>query len=358
MEENSTLNMQGPVCPRPIQQWSNVMLGHGSGGKMTEDLIRSVFYPAFSNPILDQGNDAGVISVGKSRGESRWAISTDGHIVSPLFFPGGDIGKLAICGSVNDLAMVGAQPAWMAANFIMEEGLPMDVVEKVAASMQASAEEAGVLIVAGDTKVAERGKVDQLFITTTAFGLVPEGRQAGGQYARPGDAVLLSGSIGDHGIAVLAARGDLAFEVELESDIAPLNHLIEAMFTASDRIHVLRDPTRGGLGTTMNEIACQSQVAVMLDEPALPVRPAVRSACELLGFDPLYVANEGKLVAIVPEEDAERVLEAMRSTPYGSGACRIGEIAKAPEGRVLLRTAFGSTRVVNMLTGEMLPRIC
>ncbi|MBN1265437.1 MAG: hydrogenase expression/formation protein HypE [Anaerolineales bacterium] len=350
--------MQGPVCPRPIRQWSNVMLGHGSGGKMTEDLIKTVFYPAFSNPILDQGNDAGVFTVGDSPGESRWAVSTDGHIVTPLFFPGGDIGRLAICGSVNDLAMVGARPAWMAANFIMEEGLPMDVVERVAASMKAAAEEAGVLIVAGDTKVAERTKVDKLFITTTAFGRIPNGRQAGGQNARSGDAVLLSGPIGDHGIAVLAARGDLAFEVQVESDIAPLNHLIEAMFNASGQIHVLRDPTRGGLGTTLNEIACQSEVAVLLDEQAIPVRPAVRSACELLGFDPLYVANEGKLVAMVPEEDAERVLKAMRAAPYGGEACRIGEIAEAPQGRVLLRTALGSTRVVTKLSGEMLPRIC
>jgi hydrogenase expression/formation protein HypE len=353
-DETGTVSIQGPVCPRPIQQWTNIMLGHGSGGRMTDDLIRGTFYPAFSNPILNQGNDAGVIV---DEG-SRWAISTDGHIVSPLFFPGGDIGQLAVYGTVNDLAMVGAQPAWLAVNFIIEEGLPQEVLERVVSAMQAAAAEAGVQIAAGDTKVVERGKADRLFITTSGFGRVPEGRHVGGQYARPGDAVLLSGPIGDHGIAVLAARGDLAFEAQVESDLAPLNHLVEAMFGASDQLHVLRDPTRGGLGTTMNEIACQSEVAVLLEESAIPVRQAVRSACELLGFDPLYVANEGKLVAVVAEEDAEAVLTAMRSAPYGGEACRIGEIAAAPQGRVLMRTALGTTRVVQMLAGEMLPRIC
>lgn len=346
--------MQGPVCPRPIQQWENIMLGHGSGGKMTDDLIRGTFYPSFSNPVLDQGNDAGVIL----DGDSRWAISTDGHIVTPLFFPGGDIGRLAVYGTVNDLAMVGAQPAWLAVNFIIEEGLELDVLERVADAMKAAAVESGVQIAAGDTKVAERGKVDRLYITTSGFGRIPVGRQVGGQYAQPGDVVLVSGTLGDHGIAVLAARGDLAFEAQVESDLAPLNGMVEAVFDASDNLHVLRDPTRGGLGTTLNEIACQSEVGVVIDEEALPVRPAVRSACEMLGFDPLYVANEGKMVVVAAPEDADAVLEALRANPYGVDACRIGEITSKPQGRVLMKTALGATRVVNMLSGEMLPRIC
>lgn len=322
---------------------------------MTQNLIKKTFYPPFENPSLLRGDDAAVMD---PPAEGRVAICTDAHIVAPLFFPGGDIGRLAVCGTVNDLAMVGAQPLWLTASFILEEGLPLFLLEKAISSMQVAAQEAGIQIVAGDTKVAERGKADGMFITTSGVGWLPEARQVGGANARPGDVVLLSGSIGDHGIAVLAARGELAFQAQVESDLAPLNHMVEAMFAACADIHVMRDPTRGGVATALNEIARQSEVAIVIDEKALPVKPAVAAACEMLGFDPLYVANEGKLIAIVPAEDAEAVLSAMRETPYGKEACRLGVIEPTPARRVLMKTGIGGSRVVETLAGEMLPRIC
>lgn len=330
-------------------------MGHGSGGKMTRDLIARYFLPAFENPPLMQEDDSAVVQLS---GAGRLAISTDGHIVDPIFFPGGDIGRLAVCGTVNDLAMVGAQPQWLTASFILEEGLPISTVERVAQSMRAAAEEAGVMIVAGDTKVAERGKADKIFISTTGIGHIPKGRDVSGTNARPGDVVILSGSLGDHGVAVLAERGGLALETTIKSDLAPLNKLVEAMFAAGSAIHVMRDPTRGGLATSLNEISQQSGVAIALDESSIPVRPAVKAACELLGFDPLYMANEGKLVAIVSPEEADKILAAMRATEVGAKACSIGEVMEAPAGRVLLRTAIGATRAIYMLAGEMLPRIC
>ncbi len=347
--------IQGPICPRPLPYEEQVVLGHGSGGKMTQTLINNYFYPPFDNPTLLRGDDAAVVALPE---KGKLALSTDSHVVSPLFFPGGDIGRLAICGTVNDLAMVGARPLWLTAGFILEEGLRLETLERVAASMKAAAEEAGVAIIAGDTKVVERGKADLLFVNTSGVGWVPEGREVGGANAHPGDVVLLSGPIGDHGIAVLAARGELAFETTIKSDISPLNGLVEAMFDASKSIHVMRDPTRGGLATTLNEIARQSEVAIILEEMSIPVRPAVVAACEMLGFDPLYVANEGKLVAVVSADDAEKVLAAMRAAPYGEDACRIGVVEKAPSARVLMQTAIGGTRVVDTLSGEMLPRIC
>ncbi len=352
---NPKVSMQGPVCPVPLPHSEQVVLGHGSGGRLTQSLIEKIFYPPFENPALLRGDDAAVVDLEDG---GRLAVCTDSHIVSPLFFPGGDIGRLAVCGTVNDLAMMGAQPLWLTAGFILEEGLPQSTLEKVAMSMKVAAAESGVIIVAGDTKVAERGKADGLFISTSGVGWVPEGRRVSGAGAAPGDVVLLSGPIGDHGIAVLAARGELAFEAEIESDLAPLNALVEAMFAASESIHALRDPTRGGLATSLNEIADQSGVCIHLNEAAIPVRSAVQAACEMLGFDPLYVANEGKLVAAVTADEAEAVLEAMREAPYGEAACRIGEVLADPAGRVLMRTAIGGTRVVEMLSGEMLPRIC
>jgi hydrogenase expression/formation protein HypE len=349
------MTMQGAVCPVPLPHAETVMLGHGSGGRMTQRLIESVFYPPFENPALMRGDDAAVVEPPQG---GRLAVSTDSHIVSPLFFPGGDIGRLAVCGTVNDLAMMGAQPLWLTAAFILEEGLPVETLMKVAASMKAAAEEAGVAIIAGDTKVAERGKADGLFINTSGVGWVPEGRELHADNVKPGDAVLLSGTLGDHGIAVLAERGDLAFETAVESDIAPLNQLVEAMFKASQALHALRDPTRGGLATALNEIARMSRVGIELEEASIPVHPSVGAACEMLGFDPLYVANEGKLVAFVPESDSEVVLQAMREAPHGADACRIGTVIENPTGRVLMKTAVGGTRVVDVLAGEMLPRIC
>ncbi len=356
-EDQSTLpNMEGPVCAVPLGHSEQIVLGHGSGGQMSHKLIARLFLPSFDNPALRAGDDAGVVIPEPG---TKLAISTDSHVVTPLFFPGGDIGKLAVCGTVNDVAMMGATPLYLTAGFILEEGLEVEVLEKVIASMKSAAAEAGVHIVAGDTKVVQRGKADSLYINTSGVGIIEPGIVIGGNQAQPGDIVILSGPIGDHGIAVLAARGELGFSTDIISDISPLNHLVAAMLNAGKQsVHVLRDPTRGGLATTLNEIARQSQVGIHLNENSIPVRPGVSAACEMLGFDPLYVANEGKLVAIVAKEKAEDVLTAMRSSRYGENAVIIGEVKSDPAGRVLMRTTFGSSRIVDMLAGEMLPRIC
>jgi hydrogenase expression/formation protein HypE len=279
-------------------------------------------------------------------------------VVSPLFFPGGDIGRLAVCGTVNDLAMVGARPLGLTAGFILEEGLPMASLQTVIESMRLAAEEAGIRIVAGDTKVVERGKGDGVFINTSGLGWVPAGREISGRNAQPGDAVLLTGPIGEHGIAVLTARGGLALETDVRSDVAPLNRLVEVLLSAYPDVHVLRDPTRGGVATALNEIARQSGVAIQLDEAAIPVNPSVESACELLGLDPLYVANEGKALILLPEAHAQAALQLLCAQRYGEGSVQIGVVGAAPAGRVLMRTAIGGTRVVDTLAGEMLPRIC
>ena len=347
--------MEGPVCPLPLPHDEQIVMGHGSGGKMSHDLIAKLFFPPFDNPALRAGDDAGVVQPSPC---ARFAISTDSHVVAPLFFPGGDIGKLAVCGTVNDVAMMGATPLYLSAGFILEEGLPLDTLTRVVESMRAAAEEAGVQIVAGDTKVVQRGKADGLYINTTGVGTLPLGMEIGGANAKPGDVVILSGPIGDHGIAVLGARGELGFEADVQSDVAPLNHLVAAMLDASDQVHVLRDPTRGGVATTLNEIARQSHAAIVIDEKSIPVRPAVAAACEMLGFDPLYIANEGKLLAVVARADADKVLRVMRATQYGGEAVVIGEVKAEPADRVLMKTQIGSTRVVDVLMGEMLPRIC
>lgn len=349
------VSIQGPVCPPPVQQRDRVVIGHGSGGKLSHDLIAKKFLPVFDNAILRAGDDAGVAQINTC---TRLAISTDSHVVWPLFFPGGDIGRLAVCGTVNDVAMMGATPKYLTAGFILEEGVEFELIDRVVASMQAAAAEAGVSIIAGDTKVVQKGKADGLYINTTGVGLIEEGIEIGGALAQPGDVVILSGPMGDHGIAVLDARGELGFDADVQSDVAPLNHLIRAMLDTSDEIHVLRDPTRGGVATTLNEIAKQSNVGITLFEKSLPVRPAVRAACEMLGFDPLYIANEGKLLAIVGRDEADRVLEIMRRTRYGEEAVIIGEVQSTSPGRVLLKTAIGSHRVVDVLMGELLPRIC
>ncbi|MCC7130497.1 MAG: hydrogenase expression/formation protein HypE [Anaerolineae bacterium UTCFX2] len=346
---------EGPVCPIPLPHQERIVLGHGSGGKMTHDLVERLFLPHFDNPILRTGDDAAPLELGE---ELELALSTDSHVVTPLFFPGGDIGRLAVCGTVNDVAMLGAKPLYLTAGFILEEGLEMRTLERVIHSMMEAAQEAGVAIVAGDTKVVERGKADRLFINTTGLGVRRKGLKIGGAQARPGDAVLLSGPLGDHGMAVVRARGELGFEIEVESDTAPLNGLVEALLESGAEVHVLRDPTRGGLATTLNEIAAQSQVGILLDEAAIPVRPAVQAACEALGFDPLYLANEGRLAAIVAEEGAERALRALRGQRYGEASVRIGRVVENHAGRVMLKTRLGSTRVIERLAGEMLPRIC
>lgn len=330
------------------------MLGHGSGGKLSAALMREVFLPAFGNPVLNALNDQAVVECPSS----RLAITTDSFVVKPLFFPGGDIGSLAVHGTVNDLAVGGARPLYISAAFILEEGFEIAALRRIADSMAAAARSCGVLIVTGDTKVVDRGKGDGVFINTTGIGAVPDGLELSAANARPGDQVVLSGYIGDHGIAILSSREGLEFESLVKSDSAPLHTLVETMLAATRRIRVMRDPTRGGLSSALNEIAVQSRVGIEIEENAIPIRPAVRGACELLGLDPLYVANEGKLIAIVAPEDAGKLVAAMRSHPSGAEACIIGTVTSAHAGMVVERTAYGTTRVVDMLAGDQLPRIC
>ena len=356
---NEYPEIQGAVCPLPLSHDQAIVLGHGSGGKLMHDLISRHFLPHFSNSILDAGNDAGRVEINPLSSTSvKLAVSTDSHVVSPLFFPGGDIGRLAICGTVNDVAMLGAEPLYLTAGFILEEGLSIHTLERVLQSMETAAAEAGVQIVAGDTKVVQKGKADGLYINTAGFGLVRPGWQIGGEAARQGDVILISGSIGDHGLAVLEARGELGFSSGITSDVAPLNHLIAELLQAGCEVHVLRDPTRGGVATTLNEIAQQSGVLLQINENQLPINPAVAAACEMLGFDPLYVANEGKILVIVAAKDAGKALKLMQQNPYGQNAAIIGEVLASPGGRVLMKTVIGTTRVVDVLSGELLPRIC
>ncbi len=357
---DSLPNMEGLVCPVPLPHNQQIVMGHGSGGRMSYELISKLFLPEFDNPILRTGDDAGIMFIPNAQAEpgSRLAISTDSHVVMPLFFPGGDIGRLAVCGTVNDVAMLGANPTYLTAGFVLEEGLEVELLHKVVTSMRQAAKEANIQVIAGDTKVVQRGKADGLYINTTGFGLIPPGVDISGARAQAGDTVSISGTIGDHGIAVLAARGELNFEAEIKSDIAPLNGLVKAMLEASDGVHVLRDPTRGGLATSLNEIALQSRVGIRIYEDAIPVRPAVSAACEMLGFDPLYVANEGKLIAIARSNDAEKLLSAMKKHPLGTDAAIIGTVTGSASDHVVLKTTYGTTRLVDMLSGEMLPRIC
>ena len=331
-----------------------ILLAHGSGGRASHQLIEDLFLPRFHNPLLEKLDDSALFEV-KSH---RLAFTTDSYVVDPIFFPGGDIGRLAVCGTVNDLAMRGARPLYLSAAFILEEGLPIEDLERILNSMEQAAREAGVTIIAGDTKVVARGGADKVFITTSGVGVVEREGEVSGHNARVGDKVILSGTIGDHGIAVLSAREGLGFESDLESDVCPLNHLVQRMLQVSEGIHVLRDPTRGGLATVLNEVARQSGVGIELIEEEIPVSPQVVGACEILGFDPLYVANEGKLVAFVAPEDAERVLQVMREDRYGHQARIIGQVLPEPRGKVLLKTRIGGTRIIDMLPGEQLPRIC
>jgi hydrogenase expression/formation protein HypE len=342
-------------CLLPIFEHKQIVLGHGSGGKLTAELIEKIFLPAFSNPVLDKLDDQAVLQVNGS----RLAFTTDSFVVTPIFFPGGDIGTLAINGTVNDLAMCGAKPLYLAAAFILEEGLPADDLLRVVDSMRAAAHAAGVQLVAGDTKVVNRGKGDKVFITTTGIGLVGESINISADRAQPGDKILVSGYVGDHGMAIMSRRENLEFEGAIESDCAPLNGLVSAMLEAGgSNIHCLRDPTRGGIATTLNELAVRSKVGMSLMEQSVPVRDSVRGACEILGLDPLYVANEGKLLAVVAADAADAVLERMRQHPLGAAAAAIGQIVFDHPGMVLMRTAIGGTRVLDVMFGEQLPRIC
>ena len=350
---DNEFDFEGYTCPVPIQPKDTVVLGHGSGGKLSHDLVNRLFLPELGKAAPRALDDSAIVNVNGQ----RLALTTDSHVVSPLFFPGGDIGRLAVCGTVNDLAMVGAKPIALTCGFVIEEGLSFEVLQNVVKSMRDSAAEAGVFIAAGDTKVVQKGGADKLFINTSGVGLVESNVNISGANAQVDDMVIVSGTLGDHGIAVMSAREGLGFETDLLSDVAPLNHLIAAMMNAGG-IHVLRDPTRGGLATTLNEIASQSNLTIELQETALPVKPQVRAACEMLGFDPLYVANEGKLIAIVKASDAEKILAVMRQTKYGENAVVVGKVIQTKNPQVRLKTAIGGTRLVDMLPGEMLPRIC
>jgi hydrogenase expression/formation protein HypE len=331
-----------------------ILLAHGSGGKLTHDLIRQVFLSQFSNPLLAPLDDSAKVF----NGEGILAFTTDSYVVNPLFFPGGDIGKLAVCGTVNDLSMVGAVPSYLSLSLIVEEGLPIDLLRQIVTSIRETSDVAGVRIVTGDTKVVEHGAADQLFINTAGIGWIKPGIDLSGSNAKPGDRILVSGCLGDHEMAVLSRREGFQFQEELQSDCAPLNDLVGKMLEACPSLRCMRDPTRGGLATTLNEIATMSKVGMVIEEKKIPVRDSVRGICELLGLDPLYLANEGKLIAICPAEASDKVLEAVRSHPLGREAEIIGRVIDTYPGKVVLQTLIGGHRILDMLTGTQFPRIC
>lgn len=331
-----------------------ITLAHGAGGKATRGLVEALFLEAFRNPLLEPLEDQAIFSVAGG----RMAFTTDSYVVSPLFFPGGDIGELAVNGTINDLAVSGGRPLYLSAGFILEEGFPVEELQRVVASMAAAASVAGVAIVTGDTKVVQRGKADGCYINTAGVGVVEHGLELGAHRARPGDAVIVSGPIGDHGVTVMLARGELDLEADIASDTAPVHGLVTELLAATSEVRCLRDPTRGGVATVLNEIAQASEVAIVIDEGAVPVRSEVVGACELLGIDPLYVACEGRVVAVVAGESADVALAAMRAQPLGSDAVIVGRVKADPPGLVLLKTTFGGTRIVDMLVGDPLPRIC
>jgi hydrogenase expression/formation protein HypE len=342
------------ACPIPSNTTDCVLLGHGSGGRMSAELIQRVFLPAFRNDVLDSLEDQATVRLPGQ----RLAFTTDSFVVRPLFFPGGDIGKLAVHGTVNDLAVGGATPLYLSAAFILEEGLPLADLKRIVESMRAACVEAGVQLVTGDTKVVDRGKGDGVFITTSGIGVVPEGVNLSIKNAKPGDRVIVSGTVGDHGVAVMSVREGLEFETVLESDTAPLHGLARVVLEACPQVRCMRDPTRGGLSASVNELATASRVGVRLTESAIPVRPEVKAACEMLGLDPLYVANEGKLIAVVPREDTDRTLAAMRAHPLGARAAIVGEVVADHPGMVTQKSVIGGERIVPLLAGEQLPRIC
>jgi hydrogenase expression/formation protein HypE len=353
-EKVSGTSLLTASCPLPITNYKEIVLAHGSGGKLSQQLIQNMLLPQFRNKLLEPLHDGAIIPIG----EERLAFSTDSYVVSPIFFPGGDIGKLAIHGTVNDLAMCGARPLYLSVGFILEEGLPMEDFWRIVQSMREAADTADVSLVTGDTKVVDRGKADKIFINTSGIGLISKGVNIHPGRATNGDQIIVSGSIATHGIAIMSVREGLEFETEIASDTAPLNSLVDAMVAAGRDIHVLRDPTRGGVTSALTEIAQTAKVGMLLDEASIPIDEAVKGACEILGLDPLYVANEGKLIAIVAKSDVGPVLSAMKSHPLGKDAAIIGEVTPEHPGFVMMRTRVGGTRVVDMLSGEQLPRIC
>ncbi len=355
MNNPSSVEYLGLSCPVPIAEYKNVLLAHGSGGKLTHQLIEKMFVPQFANPLLAPLHDGAVFSVNGT----RLAFSTDSYVINPIFFPGGDIGALAVNGTVNDLAMCGARPLYLSAGFIIEEGFSMEDLWRVVVSMQQSAQRAGVQLITGDTKVVDRGKGDKIFINTSGVGVVEEGVAVAPSRVQPGDRVVLSGPIAVHGIAIMSVREGLEFETEIKSDTAPLNDLVmNVLAVGGEGVHVLRDPTRGGVASALNEIAASAAVGIEIEEERIPMSEEVRGACEILGLDPLYVANEGKLLAFVSPHVVDRVLQTMQSHPLGRDAALIGEVVGTHAGTVLLRSSIGGLRVVDMLSGEQLPRIC
>ena len=341
-------------CPVPILSHDTVQMAHGAGGKLSSELIDKIFLPRFSNTTLDMLEDQAILD----NPGGRIAFSTDTFVVDPIFFPGGDIGDLAINGTVNDVAMSGAQPRFLSVGFVLEEGLPFEALHRIVLSMETAAKRAGVQIVTGDTKVVNRGSCDKVFINTSGIGFIADDVNISASNLRPGDRIIVSGTLADHGMAVMTSREGLSFQSKVTSDTAALNHLVQDMLEVSREIHALRDPTRGGLATTLNEFAASSQVGIQLYGENIPVRENVRGACEILGIDPLYVANEGKLVAVVPAEIADAMLKAMRANPLGLEAVIIGEVTESHPGLVALRTGLGANRIVDMPVGEQLPRIC
>jgi hydrogenase expression/formation protein HypE len=354
MNEHPVILNNDFSCPLPITEYKNILLAHGGGGKLSHQLIQKIFAAQFKNDLLDPLHDGAMFSLGNT----RCAFSTDSYVIKPIFFPGGDIGSLAVNGTVNDLAMCGARPLYLSSAFIIEEGLPVEDLWRVVLSMEQAAKTAGVQLVTGDTKVVDRGKGDKIFINTSGIGIIPEGVQIHPNHAKAGDKIILSGSIAEHGIAIMSIREGLEFETLIESDCAPLNGLVETMLAASKKIHVLRDPTRGGVASVLNEISESAHVGISMMEDKIPVSEEVRGACEILGFDPLYVANEGKLIAFLPSEAADIVLKSMRAHPLGKNAVVIGEVVADHPGTVVMKTRIGGSRVVDMLSGEQLPRIC
>ena len=350
----SELNLDAFTCPLPISHNDRIVMGHGSGGKMTSELIEKLFVPLFDNPHLSRLDDQAVLDFGSL----RLAFTTDSYVINPVFFPGGDIGKLAVNGTINDLAMSGARPLYLSAGLILEEGLAILDLARIVTSMRDACQAAGVTLVTGDTKVVNKGSGDQIFINTSGIGLVPDGVNISANQAQPGDKVLLSGPIGVHGIAIMSVRAGIEFETQMESDTAPLHGLVQAMLEVTPRLHCLRDPTRGGLASTLNEIAQASGTGIVIEETRIPIPPEVRAACEMLGLDPLYVANEGKLVAFVLPDEAEAIVARMRTHPYGREATVIGSVVAEHPRMVVMKTRIGGMRVVDKMAGEILPRIC
>jgi len=355
MNEKTKINLTaGFTCPIPKSEYDKILLAHGGGGSLSHQLISKMFLPQFDNELLNAQHDSAIFTVGKN----KFAFTTDSYVIQPIFFPGGDIGELAVNGTVNDLSVAGAKPLYITAAFIIEEGLPIDDLWKIVLSMKEAAKKAGVLIVTGDTKVVERGKGDKIFINTSGIGIVEDGIEISPKNCKDGDVIIINGSIADHGVAIMSAREGLSFETEITSDTAPLNELIQSVLVVSKNIHVMRDPTRGGVASTLKEIAMTAQMGIEIDEAKIPIKEEVKGACEILGFDPLYIANEGKVILFVAKEDAEKVFLEMKKHLLGKESRIIGKVVKEHPGTVVMKTIIGSTRVVEMITGEQLPRIC